>query len=134
MKTLRKHISVGDYKFNVGVDRDIVVDCFEQFPSLVEFLLKQANGDNADIIVNAVKSKNLRQVLETNEQIADFVRFALPKMLKKAEDESDAEEILNYIYENEVDEVFNSEMFKFICSGFTPDATEKKPKVKFVMK
>lgn len=132
MKTLVKHISVGTYEFDVRVDRHIVAECFEQFPDLIEFLLKNANGNETDIIIEATKNKKLVQMLDTSNEIGEFVKFALPKML--TDEEMKADEILDYIYENEVDEVFNTEMFKFICSGFTPDTAEKKPKVKFTMK
>ncbi len=140
MKTLLKNVELGKYKFFVGIDRDIVADTFEQFPDLVEFLLSNTNGDENEIIINSVKNKKLRQVLDTNEQIAEFVKFAFPLMLKKADKEKKtknaekADEIIDYVYENEVDSVFNAEMFKFICSGFTPETAERKPKVKFVMK
>lgn len=140
MKTLIKHIEIGKYKFYVGIDRDIVADTFEEFPDLVEFLLSNTDGNENDIIIKSVKEKKLRQVLDTNNQIADFVKFAFPRMLKKADKEkktsnaAKADEIIDYIYENEADTVFNAEMFKFICSGFTPETAERKPKVKFVMK
>lgn len=140
MKTLIKHIEIGKYKFYVGIDRDIVADTFEEFPDLVEFLLSNTDGNENDIIIKSVREKKLRQVLDTNNQIADFVKFAFPRMLKKADKEkktsnaAKADEIIDYIYENEADTVFNAEMFKFICSGFTPETAERKPKVKFVMK
>lgn len=140
MKILTKKISVGDYEFKVGIDRDIVADAFEEYPDLIEFLLNNSDGKENDIIVKALRDKNLRQVLETNEQIAGVVKFAFPRMLEKADklngtdNASKVDEIIDYIYENEVDNIFNTEMFKFMCMGFTAGTTERKPKVKFVMK
>lgn len=140
MKTLLKSVEIGKYKFYVGIDRDIVADTFEAFPDLVEFLLSNTSEDRSEIIIKAVKEKKFRQVLDSNNQIADFVKFAFPRMLKKADgakgsaNASRAEEILKYVYDNNVEDVFNANMFEFICSGFTPETAEKKPKVKFVMK
>ena len=51
MKTLIKHISVGKYEFNVGIDRAITVDVFEHFPELMEYLLEnQSAGDENKIV------------------------------------------------------------------------------------
>ncbi len=138
MKTLTKHIEIGKYKFYVSVDRNIIADAFEHFPDLIEFLFSSNKDD--DIFIKSVKEKKLRQILGAEDETAELVKFAFPEMLKKADKEKGtdnaekADEILSYIYDNEADSVFNSEMFKFICSGFTRDTAEKKPKVKFVMK
>ncbi len=140
MKPLLKSVEIGKYKFFVGIDRDIIADTFEAFPDLIDFLLSSANEDRSQIVIKAVKEKKFRQVLDSNNQIADFVKFAFPRMLKKADgakgsaNASKADEIIKYVYENDVDEAFNANMFDFICSGFTHETAEKKPKVKFVMK
>lgn len=134
MKILKKHISVGEYEFDVGINRELVADAFEAFPDLIEILLTNSGGNETDMILKAVKEKKLHQMLDANAQIEEFVKFCFPKMLEMVGDDSSPDEIIAYIYENEADEIFNSEMFKFICSGFTPDTAERKPKVKFKMK
>lgn len=142
MKTLRKTITVGEYSFDVAVDRHIVAESFEKFPKLFEFLFKYStNVNDADFFINAVKNKQLDVALNIESEIADFVAYAFPLMLKKADTESvpqtnnakKCDEILKYIVDNEVDEQFNSAIFEMINSVFTQGITEKKPKVKFVM-
>lgn len=138
IKTLLKHIEVGDYTFDVALNRDIIADSFESFPDLMDFLLSADKG-KADVVSKAIREKKVRQVLSMNDDIEKFVKFAFPRMLEAADKEKGtsnaekAEEILNYISENDVDTEFNAAMFKFICSGFTPETAGKKPKVKFNM-
>lgn len=143
MKVYKKEIEVGEYKFAVVLNRDIVADSFEAFPDLMEFLLSQKStkGESNEIVVNAIKNKNLRTLLDSGDMIKDLVKFAFPRMLKLAdefchtENADKATEILDYIEDNGVADEFSSAMFDFICSGFTPETAEKKkPTVKFVMK
>ena len=140
MKTLIKQVTIGEYEFYVGLDRDIVASSFEQFPDLIEYLMKYKSSSNEDFIVKAAREKTLHLAISMNEKIAEFVGFAFPLMLKKADEEKEtdnadkADEMLKYISDNEVDEEFNAAMFEFICSGFTSETAERKPKVKFTMK
>lgn len=137
MKTLKKHISVGKYEFDVGVDRAITVDVFEHYPDLMEYLLNSnAKGDENTIVINAIKEKTLGKLLESTDQIKDLVKYAFPLLLAKADEKQadKADEIIEYIYENEVEDEFSNAVFEFICLGFTADTSEKKPKVKFIMK
>ena len=134
MKIYTKEVTVGDYSFKVAVDRDLVCDCFEKFPKLTKFLFSYAGkGNTNEILSKAVEDGNLRIVLDSADEVKKFVEFAFPKMLKKAGDETNANEVLDYMIENEVDDIFSNAMFEFVCSGFTPETTEKKPKVKFTM-
>jgi hypothetical protein len=137
MKTLIKHISVGKYEFNVGIDRAITVDVFEHFPELMEYLLEnQSAGDENKIVINAIKDKTLGKLLESTDKIKDLVKYAFPFILAKADKEQadKADEIIDYIYENEVEDEFSNAVFEFICLGFTEGTSDKKPKVKFTMK
>ena len=141
MKIITKTVTVGEYTFDVSVDRNIVCDAFEKYPDLMEFLFKNANvnGEN-EVVVNAIRNKNLAMLLDSTDQIKELVFYALPKMLKKADDfrgtdnASRVDELVKYIEDNEVDTEFSTAMFEFICLGFTPDTNERKPKVKFQMK
>ena len=140
MKILTKHISVGDYEFDVGVDRHITVDVFEHFPDLMEYLLENKTADENKIVITAIKEKTLGKLLDSTEQIQELVKYAFPALLAKADKEkgtdnaSKADEIIAYIYDNEVETEFSNALFEFICLGFTNDTNERKPKVKFVMK
>ena len=141
MKILTKNVTVGDYEFKVAIDRNIMADAFEQFPDLMEYLLKNSGKakDDSEFLIEAIKNKNLHTVVQSGDDIKALVKYAFPKMLEKADKEygtdnlSKADEILAYIEENEVDEIFSASMFEFICLGFTKETTEKKPKVKFTM-
>lgn len=141
MKILTKNVELGEYNFKVAVDRTIVVDAFEKYPELMEFLFSNAgNNENNAIVVNAIKNKKLNILLDSNSQIKELVKFAFPRMLKKAdildgtENEKKSNEIIQYVYDNDVEEEFSNAMFEFLCLGFTVETNEKKPKVRFSMK
>lgn len=140
MKTLTKHISVGTYEFDVGIDRNITVDVFEHFPDLMEYLLENKTSDENKIVIEAIKGKTLGKLLDSTDQILELVKYAFPFLLEKADKEKGtnnaekADEIIAYVYENEVESEFSNALFEFVCLGFTSDTNERKPKVKFVMK
>ncbi len=138
MKTYSKNVTVGDYKFDVSVDRQIAAEGLEKFPDLVEYVLTQQDGVSA--IVKATKDKKLGTLLGIDEQAEALVKFAFPKMLKKADAEfgtdnyNRSQEILDYIYENDADDVFITAMFEFILSVFTSETPGKKKKSRVAFK
>ena len=67
------------------------------------------------------------------EQVAECVRLAFPKMLKAAGENLNANEIIDYIYENGVDEEFNAGVYEMILLGFFQREVSSK-KVNFSMK
>lgn len=141
MKIITKTVTVGKYTFDVSVDRAIVCDAFEKYPDLMEFLFKNAKvGEENEVVVNAIRNKNLEMLLDSTDKIKELVYYAFPTMVKKADDFRGTEnykrvdEIIKYIEDNDVDADFSTAMFEFICLGFTPDTNEKRPKVKFQIK
>lgn len=145
MRNLTKKCSfVGEngatFEFNLGIDRNIVCQSFQEFPDLIEYLMQQekevGKGDisEADYLLKLIKSKQLKQALSVTEDIGEMVKFALPLMLEKAEDKTNYHKIIDYIDENGIKDEFNSAVFGFISLGFTLGEQGKKPKVKFAMK
>ena len=144
MTIYKKTVTVGKYEFNISVDRDMVADAFDKYPKLLTLIIKYSDGnenpDEKAILLRAIEDGNFKTLLKSNEEIAEIVKYLFPLMLKKADkfyetdNASKSQEILDYIYENEADEVFFSSVFEFIVSVFTDGVEEKKPKVKFVMK
>ena len=137
LKFLTKTVELGEKKFKVAVDRDIACDAFEQFPNLIEYLMKKEvknrKENDADFFLNALKNKELKQLFNMEKQISELIGFALPLMLDKAGDSSDADEIIQYAKDNNAEQIFNNGMLEFIIQGFTPRELAV-PKIKFSMK
>lgn len=142
MKILHKNVELGDYNFGIAVDREIVADAFDKYPEVVRFMLKytSAEEESDDFMLKALESHEFKEIFLLEENMEKVVKYAFPKMLKKA-DEKDGtdnaehcEDLLEYIYDNDADEIFVEEMFKFLCLGFTADTTEKKPKITMTIK
>lgn len=144
MKDYRKHISCGVYEFDISIDRNIAVRALEEYPKLSEYVFTQAkqsinkpnnkNMDEVDILIENIKSKKTSELYEQEELLKECVKFAFPLMLAKAgNNDLDATEIINYIYDNGVAEDFNTAVYEFILLGFTQREVTKK-KVNFSMK
>ena len=136
MKILEKTVELGDMKFRVATDRNIAVKAFEEYPELIEYLVrkqKEANQNDEDFFVKAIKNKELSNLFEMEEKFGDLISFALPLMLEKAGDMTDAQAIIDYAVENGADSVFNSAMLEFLVQGFTQREVVK-PKINFSMK
>ena len=67
----------------------------------------------------------------TNEKIS---RFALPLMLKEAEDTQKAEDIIKYAIENDADQVLFANVVRVLFMGFTMNGVIKTPKIDLTMK
>lgn len=144
MKSLTKHIECGKYSFDVTINRDIAVKAMEEYPDLAEYVFNQAkkeikekdNGkkDEIDILVANIKSKQTSEMFRQEELLKECVKFAFPLMLKESGCAHDAKEIIDYIYENGVEDDFNAAMYELILLGFTQREVSTKPKVNFSMK
>lgn len=144
MKSLTKHIECGKYSFDVVINRDIAVKAMEEYPDLAEYVFNQAkkeikekdNGkkDEIDILVANIKSKQTSEMFRQEELLKECVKFAFPLMLKESGCAYDAKEIIDYIYENGVEDDFNAAMYELILLGFTQREVSTKPKVNFSMK
>lgn len=142
MKILRKHISCGIYDFDVAIDRDIAVRALEEYPTLSEYVFtqakknvnqKQKDVDEVDILINSIKNKEASTLYEQEEVLKECVKFAFPLMLEKAGSNLNAKGIIEYIYENGVEDDFNAGIYEMILLGFTQREVTKK-KVNFSMK
>lgn len=143
MKIFKKHIKCGVYEFDVGIDRNIAIEAMEEYPELSEYVFKEARRglqekrskdfDELDFMIESIKSKKMSQFFRQEELLESCVKFAFPKMLKKAGSDLDADKIIEYIYENGVDAEFNSGIFELILMGFIQREAKEK-KVSFSMK
>lgn len=133
MKVLEKTVELGEMSFKVRTNRDIAVKSFEEYPSVLEYIVKQQNKGEQDI-VSLVKGKGLSELYRINDEIAKMVKFALPLMLEEAKDKSNANTIIKYATDNGVIEQFNAGILEFVAQGFTQGELVKKPKIKFSMK
>jgi hypothetical protein len=132
MQILVKSVELGEMKFKVGTDRDIAVKCFNEFPELLEKIKEQE-----EVLENKSSKMFDETVLELSdyilEELPKFIKFALPLMLEKAGDNSNAEEIIKYAQDNNATEIMNVPLMEFVAQGFTQRKLAK-PKIKFSMK
>lgn len=145
IRQLRKHVECGIYNFDVVVNRDIAVRALEEYPDLSEYVFTKAKEnakkkvgdkpvDEVDMIIESIKTKSTSQLWAQDKELEECVKFAFPLMLKAAgNDELNADEIIEYIYDNGVADDFNAGMYEFILLGFTQRGVTKK-KVNFSMK
>lgn len=133
MKELIKKVEIGEYNFDIKINRDIALTVAEKEP---EFFEKLFSNSNRDTKINFKNVGKLRELFEMNDFIsinsARIVNVALPLML--INEKLNAKEIIKYVSDNDADEIFNNAMVEFILMGFTNNELDKKPKVKFVMR
>ena len=113
-----------------------MIKTFEQFPDLMEYLISQKGQSNAneeEFFIEALRKKELSKLFDMDNKLADLIAYVLPLMLKTADDNSSAVEIIEYAKENGADGVFNSAILEFLMQGFTQRELAK-PKIKFSMK
>ena len=136
MRVLEKTVTLGEMKFKVGANRDIAVKAFEEFPELIEYLFnkqKESNLSEDAFLLSAIKKKELSKLFSMEKEIAELIKFALPLMLKAANDDTKATDIIKYAEDNGASTVMNSGLLEFLIQGFTQGELVK-PKVKFSMK
>ena len=139
METLRKntkHVSVGDYEFDIAINRQIILDGFKSFPELWTVITKSAKYK---LDVDKIEDISaLEDLFDANDIIEytmpQFVGYVFPKMVELAGTELDCDKFLAYIKENGVSGEFNQAIFEFAMLGFTGDKSEEKAKVKFSLK
>lgn len=139
METLRKntkHCSVGEYDFDVAINRQIVLDGFKQFPSLWKVVVRNSKyGGNVDALEDISAFTDLMDANDIIEEVTPkYVAYVLPKMLELAGEKIDLDAFHKYIVDNEVDDEFNDAIFQFAMLGFTADRSEKRAKVKMSLK
>lgn len=136
MKVLEKQVTLGEMEFRVATNRDIAIRTFEQFPDLMEYLISQKGNSNAneeEFFIEALKKKELSKLFDMDNKLGELIAYALPLMLKSANDNANAVEIIDYAKENGADGVFNSAILEFLMQGFTQRELVE-PKIKFSMK
>lgn len=139
METLRKntkHVSVGDYEFDIAINRQIILDGFKHFPKLWTVITKSAKYKlDADKIEDISALEDLFDANDIIEYtMPQFIGYVFPKMVELAGTELDCDKFLAYIKENGVSGEFNQAIFEFAMLGFTGDKSEEKAKVKFSLK
>lgn len=139
METLRKntkHVSVGDYEFDIAINRQIVLDGFKRFPNLWAVITKsskyQLDVEKMEDISALADLLDANDIIE--ETMPQFVEYVFPKMVALANTDLDCDKFLSYIDENGVSDQFDQAIFEFAMLGFTGDKSEKKAKVKFSLK
>lgn len=136
VRMLRKNCEVGKYKFDIAINRQIVLDGFEQFPELWKIIVKsEKEGSSIEDIEDV---KLLTELLDKNDEIEEltskFVQYILPKMVELAGEDVDCDEFYRYCVRNDADQELDIAIFDFAMLGFTDGKGAKKPKVKVSLK
>ena len=139
METLRKntkHCSVGEYDFDVAINRQIVLHGFKQFPNLWKVVARNSKySGNVDALEDISAFTDLLEANDIIEEVTPkYVAYVLPKMLELAGEKIDLDAFYKYIVDNEVDDEFHYAIFQFAMLGFTDDRSEKRAKVKMSLK
>jgi hypothetical protein len=131
---LIKDVEFGKLNFKVAVNRAMFLEVNKKYP---EFFKKTIEfNQNKSSLSDAISNGNLQEFLEYNdyveEKASEIIKFALPLMLKEAEDKSNPLAILDYAEKNNAETLLNTSLLGFLLEVFTKG--EKLPKVKLLMK
>ena len=137
MNKLIKECTFGEYKFKIGINREIALQVAEKFPNdIANFFDNNAKAQND--IKTVVKERGLRNLFEKEDMIDEcgerITRFALPLMLKEANEDLPADDIIKYAIENNADIILYSGILEAIFMGFTTNGATNAPKISFTMK
>jgi len=132
MKTLKKRITVGDYSFEIGTNRDIAVKAMEEYPDFAVYVFSQQGAEVS--FEDALKNKQLSKYLDILKQEKDIILYAFPLMYEEANGKKldFKKEFYAFLEDNNAMDVFVSKVFEFLMLGFTQK--ENKPKVKLELK
>lgn len=136
LKVLVKTVTFGEKTFKVGVDRNLAIACLEEKPELMEYLISQRNTSaksSQEFFLKALKEKTLGKLYAMEDKLSELTELSLPLMLKKAEDDHDAKEIIDYAKEHDAMGTLNNGMLEFLMQGFSQRELAK-PTIKFSMK
>lgn len=137
IRELIRECNVGEYSFDILVNRNIVLEAFKKHPVLWKALMDQTKKGKKNV-EDLEDIETMIEILEMNDALAEeipaFVADILPDMIKAADSNVDANEFLNYCAENEVDDIVNDEIYQFALLGFIEGKSAKKPKVKVSFK
>lgn len=143
LREFRTHITVGEYSFDMVINRDILQKSLSNHNGIWEFMQNNKDADKEDI-ENLAVGDIVAKALETQtfyDDLDDFIVDILPKMIATAEENGEkqfdgtVDEFLDYCDENGVLEDVEMQIFNFSMLGFTGGKGEaKQPKVKVEMK
>ena len=137
IRELIRACNVGEYSFDILVNRNIVLEAFKKHPVLWKALMDQ-NKKGRRKLEDLEDVETMIEFLEMNDALAEeiqaFVADILPDMIKAADSDVDAKEFLEYCVENEVDDIVNDEIYQFALLGFIEGKSAKNPKVKVSFK
>lgn len=136
MNKLIKECTFGEYKFKIGINREIALQVAEKFPNdIANFFDNTERASNN--VKTLIKQGKLRDVLEKNDMLNEcserIVKFALPLMLKEANEDLPADDIIEYAIKNDADQILYINMLEVIFMGFTTNGETKTPKISFTM-
>lgn len=138
IKKFIKQITLGEMVFNVGSNRNILVDVLENNEEYAECIFSQSekskdnNTDKVDF-KSLIKNKKMGEILKLEELIPEVVKYALPKMLEFTGETISADDIIAYAEENQADDILYEALHDLLIKAFTSGKQDKQPKIKFAI-
>lgn len=140
-RALIKRLKVGDYDFDICINRTIAYNAFKSHDKIWKGLNKVTD----EVVDGEVKKDALSDLERMNEQIdlyddiVDFITDTLPAMIKAADDgaDIDVDAFIEYCDDNGVLMDMCNAVMSFIIEGFTSGKvhlTAEKPKLQVSLK
>lgn len=145
----RKNITFGEKKFEVEINRKIVLDVITQFDEYFANLINivrmydekkdESNNNYFDFFETVIRTKTMGVIVGREETQADIAKFALPKMLSAANgqaiqfSEQQTNDIMSYAETNKAVGLLAEAIENLIIDGFFTEEADEKPKITLTM-
>lgn len=143
LRELITHITVGEYSFDMKINRNILQQSLSKCDGIWEFMQdnQKLKQDDLDKLSVGEIMKKAEETDKFYENLDMFILDILPKMIAAAEEDKPkqfvgtVEEFLDYCDDNGVLDDVEMKIFEFAMLGFTGGKgnTESKPKLEVKM-
>lgn len=135
-RQLIRKLTVGDYSFDIQINRQLVLDAFKRHPQLWKIISEGVKEGDAEVKIDDIDefSKLLDKNDAMESEIPAFCEDLLPRMVALAGGELNSSEFFAYCDNNGVLEEVNAKLLEFAMLGFSAGRSEKKtPKLKVTL-
>ena len=135
-RQLIRKLTVGDYSFDIQINRQLVLDAFKRHQKLWKIISESAKEGDAEVKIDDIDefSKLLDKNDAMESKIPAFCEDWLRRMGALAGGELNSSEFFAYWDDNGVLEEVNAKLLEFAMLGFSAGRSEKKtPKLKVTL-
>lgn len=127
-RQLIRKLTVGDYSFDIQINRQLVLDAFKRHQKLWKIISESAKDGDTEVKIDDIDefSKLLDKNDAMESEIPAFCEDLLPKMVALAGGDINASEFFAYCDDNGVLEEVNAKLLEFAMLGFSVGRSEKK--------